>query len=218
MLQEELDPTMTTLLPGSLGTIDYTSATAENMHFDVDVLSTLEADTDGIVQFVLHDSSGYVEFATHLTALGEDYWPRLDFLLAPLGADNPYPCPAAIVPTTLEGLSWSNPDPNDGISDITCTVYLGTEPNRLQMEDFELSPNAHAVLINPTNFPTYGTLQNLEKYYWTVDCYDPSAGVIEGLMWDFTVNDNAAPPRRCRFASGCLAGPRAARRIRNWSI
>jgi hypothetical protein len=61
------------------------------------------------------------------------------------------------------------------------------------MDSITLSADAQGVLINATNFPNHGTLQNLTTYYWTVDCDDPSAGLIPGLMWDFYVNNNSAP-------------------------
>ncbi|MEN6308489.1 MAG: DNRLRE domain-containing protein [Anaerohalosphaeraceae bacterium] len=192
-LQEDLDPTRTTLI----GTVDYSAGegSAAGTQFTMDVLSILQADTDGIIQFVLHDASGFTSFATHDTSAGEAYWPRLQLLQAPAGADNPYPCPGTVVSTDLAGLSWTNPDPNDGVSDITCTVYFGSEPNRPQMDSITLDAGDHAVLINTTNFPTYGSLVDKTTYYWIVDCSDPSAGTtpIEGLMWDFYVNNNDAP-------------------------
>ena len=189
-LQEDLDPSKVTFV----STVDYPGGLAGDQ-FSYNVLSILQADTDGIIQFVLHDSGGSTNFTTHDSSLGEEYWPRLDLLLAPLGADDPYPCPEAVVSSDMVGMSWSNPDPNDGSSPITCTVYLGTEPNRLEMESLELDPDAHAVLLNSTNFPVTlpSGLQNLTTYYWAVDCYDPSAGTIDGLMWNFYVNDNDPP-------------------------
>ena len=44
---------------------------------EFDVLSVLQADTDGIVQFVLHGAGGSTNFTTHDSSLGEDYWPAL---------------------------------------------------------------------------------------------------------------------------------------------
>ena len=195
-LRADLDTSVTT----PVGTISTADRPYTGEQFEANVLSVLEADTDGILQFILHGSANYVEFSTHDHAAttvpelaAEEYWPRLDLLLTPLGADNPYPCPAAVVSSELVGMSWSNPDPNDGTSPITCTVYLGTEPNRLLMESVTLDPDVHAVFINEDNFPNANPLQNLTTYYWAVDCDDPSVGLIDGLMWDFYVNDNAPP-------------------------
>lgn len=184
-----LDSTRTTLL----GTVSFTDGVA-GQQFYIDVLPALQADTDGILQFVLHNSPNLLDFATHDHGSGQEYWPRLDILEAPAGADDPYPCPGQVVPTSLVGLSWTNPDPNDGVGPVVCTVYFGTEPNRPQMDSITLVPDGHSVLLNAANFPTYGTLNNLQEYHWTVDCYDTSTStLIPGLMWDFFVNDNDAP-------------------------
>ncbi len=103
-------------------------------------------------------------------------------------------------PTTL---SWTNPDPNDGVSDITCTVYLGiapADPNRVGMDSVTLAANVSTVDINATNFPTYGAqpLDDPNQFYWVVDCVDASAGVApaEGkapVSWTFLTNYNVPP-------------------------
>lgn len=193
-LRSNLDSTKTT----HLSLIDYSSGTTIGEQFEFDVTSVLEEDTDGIIQFVLHDASGLMYFATHDHSSGEEYYPMLTILEAPEGADDPYPCPDSIVSSDLVGLSWSNPDPNDGVSDITCTVYLGTDPNRLDMDSVELDPGETYVLITEDNFPdsfdeTNGGLYDNTVYYWYVDCDDPSAGVIDGMQWSFEVNNNDAP-------------------------
>ena len=72
-LQDILDPTKTTLI----GTVDYSYGGQVGEQFTFDVLSILQADTDGIVQFVLHGAGGSSSFATHDNSLGEDYWPAL---------------------------------------------------------------------------------------------------------------------------------------------
>ena len=59
-LQDNLDPALTTLV----GTIDYTDG-VEGQQYSIDVLSILQADTDGIVLFALHGSSGYMNWCTH---------------------------------------------------------------------------------------------------------------------------------------------------------
>lgn len=72
-LQEELDPTKTTFI----ATVDYSYGGVPGDQFFFDVLSILQADTDGIVQFVLHGAGGSTNFTTHDSPLGEDYWPAL---------------------------------------------------------------------------------------------------------------------------------------------
>lgn len=190
-LQKNLDPAKTAFL----ATVDYSSGGAAGQQFFFDVLPALRGDSDGIVQFVLHNASGLTNFATHDHPSGEAYWPKLEILIPPAGADNPYPCPGQEVSSQLAGLSWTNPDPNDGVSPITCTVYLGTEPNRLQMDYVPLEPDEHSVFINKDNFPRFGNLVNHQMYWWVVDCEDPSRDnpLIEGLMWSFFVRDNEAP-------------------------
>jgi len=184
-----LNPAQTTLM----GTIAFTDGLAGQQFF-IDVLPALQADTDGIVQFVLHNSPNLLDFATHDHPSGAEYWPRLDILQAPYGADKPYPCPGQVVPSTLAGLSWANPDVNDINPQICPTVYLGTEPNRLKMDSVLLPVNAESVLINTANFPRFGSLVNKQTYYWIVDCRNEKTGkVIPGLVWSFYVNNNEAP-------------------------
>lgn len=194
-LQGNLDPTKTTFI----SVVDYSqdNGGVSGDQFFIDVLPIIQADTDGVIQFILHGAGGSTNFATHNHSSGEEYWPRLDIIEGPKGADVPYPCPDDMVGTDLLGMSWTNPDPN-GTGDITCTVYLGTDPNRLNMDSVTLSPDTQSVLINETNFPNSfdevnGGLYNNTRYYWTVDCQVPNAGLIDGMMWDFLVNDNTAP-------------------------
>ncbi|MBN1764583.1 MAG: DNRLRE domain-containing protein [Sedimentisphaerales bacterium] len=73
-LQDELDPARTTLID----TVDYSYGGLQGDQFTFDVLSVLQADTDGIVQFVLHGAGGASNFTTHDSAEGEDYWPLLE--------------------------------------------------------------------------------------------------------------------------------------------
>ncbi len=157
--------------------------------FDIDVLAVLQADTDGTVQFVLHNSPNLLDFATsdHPTEAWRSY---LTLTFPPEGADWPNPEVGEVVETSQASLSWTNPDPNDGVSDITCTVYLGTEPNRIgNMESVSLGAGVSSVAINTTNFPTYGSLANDTMYYWYVDCQDPSRSPasIPGEEWSFYV-------------------------------
>lgn len=101
-------------------------------------------------------------------------------------------------PTTL---SWVNPDPNDGVSDIICTVSFGIgmvgDPN---MDSVTLAPNANSVEINAANFPKYGAypIADANDFYWKVDCNDLSPGVDIALgkapvTWSFKTLYNSAP-------------------------
>ena len=71
-LQDILDPAATTLI----GTVDYSGGVAGNQYF-IDVLSILQADTDGIVQFALHGAGGSTNFSTHTNTGGDAYYPAL---------------------------------------------------------------------------------------------------------------------------------------------
>ena len=71
-LQEDLIDSATTLV----GTIDYSGGTSGTSYL-INVLSILQADSDGIVQFVLHDAGGSTNFATLGSSLGTDADPAL---------------------------------------------------------------------------------------------------------------------------------------------
>lgn len=73
--QDNLDPTMTTYI----GVVDYSAGSggvAGDQYF-IDVLSILQADTDGIVLFVLHGAGGDTSFSTHDNPGGAEYYPAL---------------------------------------------------------------------------------------------------------------------------------------------
>ncbi len=72
-LQDNLDPALTTLI----GTVDYSYGGVAGDQFVLDVLSILQADTDGIVLFALHGAGGETNFSTHDHSNGEEYWPAL---------------------------------------------------------------------------------------------------------------------------------------------
>ena len=123
-----LDAAKTTFL----SKVDFTDGVA-GQSFVIDVLPALKADTDGVVQFVLHNSPNLINLSTHDHAV-EAQRPVINYTEIPLGAKNPIPGNKARVETAQPNLSWTNPDPNDGVSPITCTVYFGADPNRPQMD------------------------------------------------------------------------------------
>ncbi|MEJ5259926.1 MAG: hypothetical protein WHS88_07040 [Anaerohalosphaeraceae bacterium] len=183
-----LDSSKTTYI----STITFTDGVA-GQAFTVDVTDAVKADTDGIVQFVLHDSPLLINFATHDHATAA-WRPYLTLVFPPLGADYPVPADGYDkVPTNLAQLSWTNPEPNVPGQPIYCDVYLGTEPNRLLMDKVTLGNNISSVALTAANFPHFVPLTNYTRYYWVVDCYDPTKGKIEGEMWSFYTNDNQPP-------------------------
>lgn len=177
-----------------MGTVDLTgNFNAGAQHF-IDVTLALETDTDGIVQFILHNSNSLINCSTWDHPLGAEYYPTLIITFPPAGADWPNPEIDEIVDDALAALSWVNPDPNFPGTPITCDVYLGTEPNAVNglIDDADmitLTPGVSSVAINTTNFPTHGSLNNDTTYYWFVDCHDPSRepALIPGEMWSFYV-------------------------------
>lgn len=118
-------------------------------------------------------------------------------------ATNPVPAFGTTVNIPPTTLSWINPDPNDGVSDITCTVYFGmapADPNRNGMDSVTLAANANSVEINESNFPTYGAypIQDANDFYWVVDCVDASPGIDPAfgkapVSWSFSTLYNQDP-------------------------
>jgi len=111
--------------------------------------------------------------------------------------NSPAPANLAVLGTSPLTLSWTNPDPNDGVSDLVCTVYFGTEPNYPDNDSVTLAANASSVEINGTSFPASGTqpIANGQTFYWLVEVSDPSWGPepIKGSLWSFTTDYNAEP-------------------------
>lgn len=190
-----LDSAKTTLL----STVSFTNGLA-GQTFDIDVLSALQTDTDGIVQFVLHNSPNLLNFSTHDNIVVERR-PVLTIVYHPIGADEPSPAVGAVVETTLPALSWTLPEPNVPGTPIYCDVYLGyllpgqTEPNRPQMDKVTLGNHVNTVAINTANFPTFGVLKDKTTYYWFVDCHDSSRvpSLIPGEPWSFSTYNNEVP-------------------------
>ena len=173
-----------------MGTVDLTGNYAAGSQHFLDVTSAIQGNTDAVVQFVLHNGTSLINCATHDHPTGVEYFPTLFVTMPPLGADWPNPADEGVVPTSFSELSWTNPDPNDGSSDITCTVYLavddGSEPNKLAMASVELDANENSVSVSEL-----ATLTNDTPYIWIVDCLDPSRtpSFIEGEKWSFYVGE-----------------------------
>ncbi len=189
-LQENLDLAKTTVL----AIVDYSDGTVAGDQFFFDVLPIVQEDTDGIVQFALHGTSGLMDFGTHTHPAGEVYWPMLEILIPPAGADWPIPYYGQTVETTTSELKWTLPEPNLPGGEIYCDVYFGTEPNRPEMDMVTLAVGENSAALTAGNFPRFAPIQDEQTYYWVVDCHDSSRDeVVPGLMWTFYVNDNKAP-------------------------
>lgn len=193
-----LDTTKTTLIQ----TVTFSDGTS-GQQFTIDVTAAIAADTDGIVQFVLHNSPNLLDFATHDNPGGEALWPKLVIDFKPRRADQPNPQNGAVVETSQNALSWTNPDPNDGTSPIYCEVYFGkligtaTEPNRPDMDRVVLPAGVQSVALNEASFPNFWPLENKTTYYWVVDCHDtslPAAGdLLPGNFWSLQTDNNMEP-------------------------
>jgi hypothetical protein len=176
-----LDPTKTTFLT----TVNFTDGVAGDP-FTIDVLEVLEADTDGIVQFVFHNSNNLQDLATHDHA--EVTWrPFIDATEGTRGkARKPYPAKGATDVSLTPVLSWtpgefalainghtvyfseSFNDVNDGIGGVTQSASSYAPPQRL---DFD------------------------KTYYWRVDEVSgaPDFTVYQGDVWSFTTEPVAHP-------------------------
>jgi hypothetical protein len=107
------------------------------------------------------------------------------FLSPPYSAHSPYPenrnC---IWPPTFTEFGWSIPSPRHPNDVVTCSVFIGTDPNALGLiaadEQNDFLPSEVYPIIPDTN------------YYWRVDCNDPNAGnpvITEGRVWTFHTFD-----------------------------
>jgi hypothetical protein len=168
-----LDTTKTTFLT----TINYSDVVAGDS-FTIDVLEALETDTDGIVQFVFHNSNNLQDLATHDHA--EEAW--RPFIDATEGAKDlarkPYPANGAtdVCPTPV--LSWT---PGEFASPINGhKVYFS--------ENFsDVNDGIGAIPQSAASYAP-GRLEFDTTYYWRVDEVNgpPDFTVYEGEIWSFT--------------------------------
>jgi len=144
-----LDPNKTTYLT----TVNFTDGVPGDS-FNIDVLDAFKSDTDGIVQFVFHNSNGYMNLSTHDHA--EEAWrPYLTLTEGAVPADG----------ATDVVLSWFA----DG-NDVTYDVYLGTDFNDVNQATID---NPLDVLVSMGREETAYTPDELlefnQTYYWRVD-------------------------------------------------
>jgi len=184
-----LDATKTTSLYTATIPVPVLDVVSETPAENRAALTTfLNTDTDGKITFIFTAGS-----TTYLWNVGQPLEPvlTLTYMLGnnPKKTHNPIPADEAVVNTGMASLSWTNPDPNDTGGIITCDVYLGTDPNRLTMDNVPLAAGVTSIAVNTANFPTYGSLTNNTRYYWAVDCNDSSREpeLITGETWTFFV-------------------------------
>ncbi len=172
-----INPTKTTLLT----TVNFSDGVPGDS-FTIDVLQALQTDTDGIVQFVCHNSNGLLQLATHDHA--EEAWrPFIDVSKGAKGkARRPYPVTDTTdVPRDVV-LGWTPGEFADKHD-----VYFGADfdgVNSASAESpFLLSPAQDANTFEP------GRLEFSQTYFWRIDEVNapPDSTVVKGSVWSFTV-------------------------------
>jgi len=148
--------------------------------FAIDILAALQADTDGTVQFVLHNSTGgQISFATHDHP--EAAWrPFIEATEGTWGqARNPYPAnrdtdvPRDVV---LEWTLGESVAPMDGHK-----VYFGESFN-------DVNDGLGGITLSAASYALPQQLDFETTYYWRVDEVNgpPDFTVYEGKVWSFT--------------------------------
>ena len=120
--------------------------------------------------------------------MAELWFKHLEILLSPpYSAYHPYPENRSYLwPPAFTGFRWSIPAARHPNDIVICNVYIGTDPNALELIAADepngfLSSDVYSI-IPDTN------------YYWRVDCNDPNAGnpvITEGRLWTFHTFDPA---------------------------
>ncbi len=177
--QTSLDATKTTLV----STVTFSNGTV-GQAFTIDVLNVLQTDTDGIVQFVLLNSNGLLNFGTHSHATTA-YRPVLDVTAGSgAAARKPVPADGATDVSFKPVLSWTA-----GKFAATHDVYLGTS-----FDDVNTATRTAplGVLASQGQADTTYTPAQLafgQKYYWRVDEVNaaPDSTIHKGAVWNFTV-------------------------------
>jgi len=175
-----LDTTKTTFLT----MINYSDVVAGDS-FTIDVLEALETDTDGIVQFVFHNSNNLQDLATHDHA--EETW--RPFIDATEGAKDqakkPYPAKGTtdVCPTPV--LSWTPGEftpPTNGHK-----LYFS--------ENFNDVNDGIGGITQDANSYAPGLLDFGTTYYWRVDEVNgaPDYTVYKGGLWSFTTEPVGYP-------------------------
>jgi len=169
-----LDTSKTTLLT----TVNFTDGAAGDP-FTIDVLEILEADTDGIVQFVFHNSDNLLNLATHDHAQ-ETWRPFIDATKGAKGqAKKPYPAKDATEVSPTPVLSWKPGEfaaPTNGHK-----VYFSENFN-------DVNDGIGAITQDANSYAPAQRLDFGKTYYWRVDEVNgpPDYTVHEGRVWSFT--------------------------------
>ncbi len=175
-----LDASKTTLVT----TVDFTDGVAGDS-FAIDILDVLETDTDGIVQFVLHNSSGLLNFATwdHATEAWRPFMTVVEG--AKTKAKKPYPAKGATDVPSEVVLTWT---PGANVPAVGGhNVYLSESFDDVNDGVALVSPSQDANSYDP------GRLAFGATYYWRVDEANSVSGWERGDVWSFTTEPFAYP-------------------------
>lgn len=159
-----------------LGTLEFTDGEPGDA-FTIDVMDALEEDTDGIVQFVLHNSNGYMVFATHDHS-EESYRPYLTITEGSKAtAKKPDPAVDAEDVYLSPVLSWESGSYVDGLSPQH-KLFFSLDFN-------DVNDGVDGITLDVNEY-SCGTLEYNQTYYWRVDEANSSTGWDEGKVWSFT--------------------------------
>ena len=159
-----------------LGTVDFTDG-APGDAFTIDVLESLESDTDGIVQFVLYNSNGSTNFSTH--DHGEEAWRPFITVIegAKAKAKKPLPAEGTTDVSLTPVLSWQPGAYVDGLSPMH-KIFFSTDFN-------DVNNGIGGVTQDASDYAHDSLLEFGKIYYWRVDeANDVSAWDI-GDVWEF---------------------------------
>lgn len=110
-----------------MGTVNLAGNYLAGSQHVIDVSPAILDDTDGIVQFVLHNSNSLINCATHDHSGGEAYWPTLIVTYPPPGADFPDPGIGETVSTDLAALSWQ-----PALGAVRSEIYLAKDATAVE--------------------------------------------------------------------------------------
>ncbi|MHC4537604.1 MAG: CBM96 family carbohydrate-binding protein, partial [Planctomycetota bacterium] len=170
-----LDPSKTILLT----TVNFIDGVPGDS-FTIDILEALRTDTDGIVQFVCHNSNGLLQLATHDHA--EEAWRPFIVAIerAKDQASNPDPVNGATEVSPTPVLSWTPGEYVQGLSPMHKVFFS---------EDFnQVNDGIGGVTLDGSEYPAPGSPLDFSKtYYWRVDEANSVSGWDQGDVWQFSV-------------------------------
>jgi len=120
---------------------------------------------------------------------------RLDAISDPM---KPSPYDGEYVYVGDVELSWTNMDPNEGVTDVYVDVYFGLDPTKpTKPGNWDLIVDATDPLVNPNATTATGSAPDDQTtYYWQVNSYiygSPTGDPIEGLIYKVHATTDKPP-------------------------